>query len=36
VIVIGTRRKSALRAVLFGSVSHDIIHRSKIPVVVVP
>lgn len=35
-IVIGTRRKSALRAVLFGSVSHDIIHRSKIPVVVVP
>jgi len=36
VIVIGTRRKSALRAVLFGSVSHDIIHRSKLPVVVVP
>ncbi|HXD81016.1 MAG TPA: universal stress protein [Candidatus Acidoferrum sp.] len=36
VIVIGTRRKSSLRAVLFGSVSHDIIHRSKIPVVVVP
>jgi nucleotide-binding universal stress UspA family protein len=35
-IVIGTRRKSALRAVLTGSVSHDIIHRSKIPVVVVP
>jgi nucleotide-binding universal stress UspA family protein len=36
VIVIGTRRKSSLRAVLFGSVSHEIIHRSKIPVVVVP
>ena len=36
VIVIGTRRKSALRAVLFGSVSHDIIHRSKLPIVVVP
>jgi nucleotide-binding universal stress UspA family protein len=36
VIVIGTRRKSALRAVLFGSVSHDLIHRSKLPVVVVP
>ena len=36
VIVIGTRRKSALRAVLFGSVSHEIIHRSKVPVVVVP
>ena len=36
VIVIGTRRKSALRAVLFGSVSHEIIHRSRVPVLVVP
>ena len=36
VIVIGTRRKSALRAVLCGSVSHEIIHRSRIPVVAVP
>jgi len=36
VIVIGTRRKSALRALLFGSVSHEIIRRSKIPVVAVP
>ncbi len=36
VIVIGSRRKSALRAVLGGSVSHQIIRRSKIPVVAVP
>jgi nucleotide-binding universal stress UspA family protein len=36
VIVIGARRKSALRAVLFGSVSHQIVYRSKIPVVAVP
>jgi len=35
-IVIGTRRKSALRAVLCGSVSQEIIHRSRIPVVAVP
>ena len=36
VIVIGTHGKSALHAVLTGSVSHEIIHTSKIPVVVVP
>jgi nucleotide-binding universal stress UspA family protein len=36
VLVIGTRGKSALTAVLTGSVSHEIVHRSKIPVVVVP
>lgn len=36
VIVIGTRGRSAIRAVLCGSVSHEIVHRSKIPVVVVP
>ena len=36
VIVIGTRGKSALRAVLTGSAAHEIIHRSTIPVVAVP
>lgn len=36
VIVIGTRSKSALQAVLRGSVSHEIIHRSNIPILVVP
>jgi nucleotide-binding universal stress UspA family protein len=35
-IVIGTRRRSAIRAVLGGSVSHEIVRKSKIPVVVVP
>jgi nucleotide-binding universal stress UspA family protein len=36
VIVIGSRRKSAIGALLFGSVSHEIIRRSKIPVISVP
>jgi nucleotide-binding universal stress UspA family protein len=36
VVVIGTHRKSALQAVLRGSVSHEFIHRSKIPILVVP
>ncbi|HEX7262780.1 MAG TPA: universal stress protein [Candidatus Dormibacteraeota bacterium] len=35
-IVIGTRRRSAIRALLSGSVSHEIVRKSKIPVVVVP
>jgi nucleotide-binding universal stress UspA family protein len=36
VIVIGTRGKSTLHAFLRGSVAHELIQRSKIPVVVVP
>ncbi|MHB8687834.1 MAG: universal stress protein [Candidatus Dormibacteraceae bacterium] len=35
VIVIGTRGRSALQAILFGSVSREVIRRSKIPVLVV-
>lgn len=36
VIVIGARRKSALLAILGGSVSHQIVFKSRIPVVAVP
>ncbi len=36
VIVVGTRRTSTLWAAISGSVSHEIIRRSKIPVVAVP
>jgi nucleotide-binding universal stress UspA family protein len=35
VIVIGSRGKSALHAVFGGSVSHELIHKSEIPVLVV-
>lgn len=36
VIVIGTRRRSVLRSIFCGSVSNEILRRSKIPVVAVP
>jgi nucleotide-binding universal stress UspA family protein len=35
-IVIGTQGRSSLHAILVGSVAHGMIHRSKIPVLVVP
>ncbi len=35
-IVIGSRGESTLRAAFRGSISHEIIRRSKIPVLVVP
>ena len=35
-IVVGTHGKSVLQALLRGSVSHEFIHRSKIPILVVP
>lgn len=36
VVIGGSRGKSALWAVLRGGVSHDVLHRSSVPVVVVP
>lgn len=35
-VVVGTRARSELASLAFGSVSHDIVHRSAVPVMVVP
>lgn len=36
IVIGGTRGKSPLRAVLRGAVSHDLVHRTDVPVMLVP